>query len=253
MSPHPLLADKPSAKTPRTGRPRLPHLHLAYAVFLFLGGIVFAALNGFSPEESWGDSVTSYFFPLVPLVLRCRVLIARKEKQNPVGWISLAIGVAGLGPVFPAGYSRFALITPGLAAFRAAERLDGGVGLGRVGGRRRGLPRTGLPGRQAALRQLEARSLAGGGGGGDAFAAVAFKPGRFEFNPTGRKPVRVGRRRGFFSICCAAGVILLVMAVLVASTSLILSFIRSDGELRVQIKWLISAGSSVVMSHPRAR
>lgn len=60
-----------------------------YAAMLFAGGILFAGLNGFSPEQSWGDTVTSYFFPLVPFAFSAVGLVmVKRHSSNPVGWIS---------------------------------------------------------------------------------------------------------------------------------------------------------------------
>ena len=80
------------------------------------------------------------------------------------------------------------------------------------------------------------------------FGALAFEPGRLDFTPSTLNPFGVENAQLILDFL-AAGLILLPVAVLAALTSLVLRFVRSTGETRLQLKWLIAASSGVALSH----
>jgi hypothetical protein len=247
-APHPLLADPPE-RGHQPGK-LIAELLFGYAVALFVAGVVLAALNGFPPEQSWGDAVASFFFPLVPLAFAgAGLAMATRQAANPLGWICLAIGVAGLGPLFPSGYSRYTLVTnPGslplgeLSAWMEEWAWILWVALAGVSFLLR------FPdGKLLSDRWRYAMGL-GVAASAMSFAALAFEPGELDFNPSATNPFGLEIAPVLLDLL-SAGLILLPIAVLVALTSLILRFVRSRGEARLQLKWLIAASSGVAMSH----
>lgn len=246
-APHPLLAGDLDRTEPKSAV--LARVLFAYAALLFVGGVAFAVLNGFSPEESWSDFVTSFFFPLVPLAFAAAGLaIASREASSPLGWIALAVGIAGLGPLFPGGYARYATLTN-----------PGGLPLGDLSAWIEewswiAWALAGMfflllfpDGKLLSPRWKPAAAL-GAVASGMSFAAVAFQPGPLRFNPVASNPFGLAGADSLLDLL-AAGLVLLPVSLLIAGTSVVLRFLRSQGEQRLQVKWLIVAASAVAMAH----
>jgi two-component system NarL family sensor kinase len=249
MPPHPLLADDVSAPL-RPKSALLARGLFGYAALLFVGGILFVVLNGFPPEQSWGDTVTSYFFPLVPFAFSATGLtIAHRHGSNPIAWISLAIGIAGLGPIFPSGYAQYTLVTnPGALPFGPVSAWMeewGWITWAACAGIFFLLM---FPDGKLLSRRWKFAVWFGALASCMSFAAVAFKPGRLEFNPSAINPFG-WEGAGLIFDFLSAGLILLPIAILVAATSLVFRFLRSEGDARLQLKWLIAASAAVLMSH----
>ena len=249
MPPHPLLADDVTAPTRPTSA-LLARGLFGYAALLFVSGILFVVLNGFPAEQSWGDTVTSYFFPLVPFSFSAiGLVIAHRHRSNPIGWISLTIGIAGLGPIFPAGYAQYTLVThPAALPFGPVSAwmeewgwitwvASAGIFLLLM-----------FPDGKLLSRRWKLAVWFGALASGMSFAAIAFKPGRLAFNPSAINPFGL-EGGGLIFDFLSAGLILLPIAVLIAATSLLFRFLRSEGDARLQIKWLMSAIAAVVMTH----
>ena len=249
VPPHPLLAD--DVITPARPKSALLARGLfGYAALLFVGGILFVVLNGFPAEQSWGDTITSYFFPLVPFAFSAVGLaIAHRHRENPIGLISLLIGIAGLGPIFPAGYARYALLTnPGALPFGPLSAwieewgwitwvASAGIFFLLM-----------FPDGKLLSRRWKPAVWLGVLASFMSFAAIAFKPGGLDFNPSVINPFG-WEGAGLLLDFLSAGLVLLPIAILVAATSLIFRFLRSEGEARLQLKWLIAASAAVAMSH----
>lgn len=160
----------------------------------------------------------------------------------------LVIGVAGLGPIFPAGYAQFTLVTsPGALPFGPVSAwmeewgwitwvASAGIFFLLL-----------FPDGKLVSRRWRAAVWLGVLASAMSFAAIALKPGRLEFNPSALNPFGL-EDAGLLLDFLSAGLILLPISILVAATSVVLRFLRSEGETRLQLKWLLAASAAVAMT-----
>ena len=208
--------------------------------------VLYVAAGSVQPPSNWGTGGHSAVLVLVvpflafPLV---GALIASKRPKNPIGWICLAVGVIWMIMLTSTSYGWYGLVVrPGSVPFPAAIGSLGGwvwapaVGLlgtylillfpdGRLPSRR-WRPLAWLSG--AAILSVSAGS--------------ALTPGPVEgfsgiHNPFGLE------RYPWIADAAQSLTLLLPVCILASAMSLVLRFLRSQGEEREQIKWLAFAAS----------
>lgn len=219
---------------------------LVWTGVLFAGNYVFLAIDGDSVDD-WGEGAGSWFFPLIPLafaVVGC--LVASRHPKNPIGWIALAVGVGGAGPIFPSGYPQYALTDPGLPFTTLSAWLEEWAWVLWVAPA--GLFILLFPdGKLVSPRWRWAlwfwcfSTFA-------AIAAIALHPGPLSFNPEVRNPVGIEGMDPVMNVL-TAGVVLIPLSILAAASSLVVRYRRSRGEIRIQLKWLVTSVAIVAVTH----
>jgi hypothetical protein len=207
---------------------------------------LYIASGSMQPPSNWGTAGASgvliYVLPFLafPLV---GALIASNRPKNPIGWICLAIGIIWMIVPISTSYGVYGLVVrPGSVPFPAAiGSLAEWIWVPAVGllgiylillfpdGRlpsRRWRPVAWLSGAVIILVS----------------AGFALSPGPMEGLPGIRNPF--GLEKYPWVADATLGVILLLpLCILVSAVSLVLRFLRSEGEEREQIKWLAFAAS----------
>lgn len=221
---------------------------LGWTVVLFAGYYAFEAVNGGSLQD-WGDSAGNWVFPLIPLafaVVGC--LVASSHPGNSIGWIALAVGVGGLGPIFPNGYPHYTLTTnPGSLPFAAVsawmEEWAWVMWVAPAGLFILLFPDGNLvsPRWRWAL-WFWAFSTAG------AIASIALHPGPLSFNPEVRNPFGIEGLDQLMNVL-TAGVVLVPLSIVFSAASLVVRWRRSRGETRVQLKWFVASVALVALTH----
>ena len=206
---------------------------------------LYLATRSVQPPSSWGTGGVSiillFLLPFLafPLV---GALIASRRPQNPLGWICLAAGLLWMLANLTSGYGTYGLLVarPGSVPFPAAIGSLGewmwAPALGLLGtylillfpdGRlpsRRWRPLAWLSGAVIVLVNL----------------GTALTPGRLPDLGGVRNPF--GLEEYPWVADAAQGVTLLLpLCMLASALSLVLRFVRSGGEEREQIKWLVFA------------
>jgi len=223
---------------------------LGFAILLFAASHALSALNGGSDDADWGDNVIGVLFPLVPLAFAVvGSLVASRHPRNVIGWIALWVGIAGLGPIFPEGYTEYATVTnPGSLPFAefSAWMSEWSWTLW-----------VGPAGIFFILLFPDGKLLSPGWrwaawlGGLAIFlasAAIALHPGQLSVNPSIRNPFGLDRAGPLLELM-AAGIVLIPISILVAAGSLILRYRRSTGEARLQLKWFVASVVVVALAH----
>ena len=211
-----------------------------------VGIVLYLATLSVQPPSSWGtgglSAILYVYFPfLFPLV---GALIASRRPANHIGWICLAIGVLWMLSITSGAYALYGLrvATPGSVPFPAAiaslgQELGPATG-GLIGtylillfpdGRlpsRRWRPLAWLSG--AVIVLMSASSI--------------FTPKRLEDLGGVRNPFGLEQYPWVGEV--AQNIILLLpLCILASVASLVLRFLRSGGEERAQIKWLVFSAS----------
>ena len=197
------------------------------------------------PPSFWGtggfSAVLYVYLPFLafPLV---GALIASRRPENPIGWICLAVGIIWMIAIMSGSYARYGLLVarPGSVPFPAAI---GSLGeeLGPATG---GLIGTFLlllfpDGRLPSRRWRPLAWLSGAVIGLISVGGV-LAPGRLQDLGRVRNPFGL---EGYPWVGEATQIVLLLLplCILASATSLVLRFLRSQGEEREQIKWLAFA------------
>ena len=200
------------------------------------------------PPSSWGtgglSAVLYVYLPFLafPLV---GALIASKRPENPIGWICLAVGITWM--IIPAStsYGVYGLVVrPGSVPFPAAiGSLNEWIWVPTIGlfgiylillfpdGRlpsRRWRPLAWLSGVAIVLVS----------------AGSALSPGPMDGLPWIRNPFGL-EEHPWVADATLSLTLLLPQCILASAVSLVLRFLRSEGEEREQIKWLAFAASIV--------
>jgi hypothetical protein len=207
---------------------------------------LYIATRSVQPPSSWGtggDSAVLIFllpFLAFPMV---GALIASRRPNNPIGWICLAVGIFWMLITVSDAYGLYGLVVrPGSVPFPAAIGSLGewmwAPALGLLGTYLILLfPDGRLPSRRwRPLAWLSGAVIVLVSAGG------AIEPGPVEGLPGIRNPF--GLEEYPWVAEATQGVLLLLPVCILASAgSLVLRFLRSEGEEREQIKWLAFAAS----------
>jgi hypothetical protein len=208
--------------------------------------VLYIATRSVQPPSSWGTGGDSAVLILLLPFLAFPVvgaLIASRRPKNPIGWICLAVGIFWMMMLISTSYGLYGLVVePGSVPFPAAIASLGewmwvaAVGLlgiylvllfpeGRLPSRR-WRPLAWLSGAVIFL----------------ASAGFALSPGPMDSLP--RIPNPFGLEQYPWIADATLGVMLLVpLCILASALSLVMRFLRSEGEQREQIKWLAFAAS----------
>ena len=205
---------------------------------------LYIATRSVQPPSSWGtggDSAVLIFllpFLAFPMV---GALIASRRPKNPIGWICLAVGIIWMLITVSDAYGLYGLVVrPGSVPFPAA--------IGSLG-EWMWAPALGLLGTYLILlfpdgklpsRRWRPLAWLSGAVIFLVSASGAIEPGPVEGLPGIRNPF--GLEEYPWVADATQGVTLLLPVCILASAgSLVLRFLRSEGEEREQIKWLASA------------
>ena len=205
---------------------------------------LYIATRSVQPPSSWGtggDSAVLIFllpFLAFPMV---GALIASRRPKNPIGWICLAVGIFWMLITVSDAYGLYGLVVrPGSVPFPAAIGSLGewmwAPALGLLGTYLILLfPDGRLPSRRwRPLAWLSGAVIFLVSAGG------AIEPGPVEGLPGVRNPFGLEEYPWVWD--ATQGVILLLpVCILASAVSLVLRFLRSEGEEREQIKWLAFA------------
>jgi len=215
------------------------------SVAMFVANVVLYFLTlSVQPPTAWGTGglsvVVIFLLPFLafPLV---GALIASRRPKNPIGWICLAVGIFWMLANLTSGYGMYGLLArPGSVPFPAA--------IGSVG-EWMWVPAVGLlstylillfpDGKLPSRRWLPLAWLCGA----VIFlvsAGFALSPGPMDGLPGTRNPFGL-ENHPWVEDATLGGILLLPVCLLASAASLVLRFLRSEGEEREQIKWLAFA------------
>jgi hypothetical protein len=219
----------------------------ALALLLSAASIVlYVATRSMQPPSNWGtggdSAVLIVILPFLtfPLV---GALIASKRPNNPVGWICLAVGIIWMIMPISSSYGVYGLVVrPSSVPFPAA--------IGSLG-EWMWAPAVGLFGiylillfPDGRLPSRRWRPIAWLSGAVIVLVSAGFvlSPGPMDGLGGVRNPF--GLEKFPWLADATLGVMVLVpLCILVSAISLVLRFLRSEGEQREQIKWLAFAAS----------
>jgi hypothetical protein len=219
----------------------------ALALLLSAASIVlYVATRSMQPPSNWGtggdSAVLIVILPFLtfPLV---GALIASKRPNNPVGWICLAVGIIWMIMPISSSYGIYGLVVrPSSVPFPAA--------IGSLG-EWMWAPAVGLFGiylillfPDGRLPSRRWRPIAWLSGAVIVLVSAGFvlSPGPMDGLGGVRNPF--GLEKFPWLADATLGVMVLVpLCILVSAISLVLRFLRSEGEQREQIKWLAFAAS----------
>ncbi|MBA2725952.1 MAG: hypothetical protein H0U53_08185 [Actinobacteria bacterium] len=238
-----------------TAASRLAWGLFVFVALLFTAGIWLEVINVPPPDQlSWdGGTVSDFVFLAVifsfPVV---GALIASKHPDNVIGWIMIGIGfVQGVSEVLD-GYALYGLYTaPGsLPGPEYALALTNGAWALLVVPIVTFLllffPDGRLPSpRWRKVAYLSAFAMIG------TFLAITFTPGRTFVDlgyPRIRNPLGIEGLAGI-SDALHSVIILIPLSVALSAAAVVTRYRRSRGQLRLQMKWLATAGGVVAATY----
>ncbi|MDP8973714.1 MAG: hypothetical protein M3N45_11225 [Actinomycetota bacterium] len=206
--------------------------------------VLYVATGSVQPLSNWGtggvSGVLIFLLPFLafPLV---GTMIASRRPNNPIGWICLAVGIFWMLANLSSGYGMYGLLArPGSVPFPAA--------IGSLG-EWVWVPAVGLLGTYVILLFPDGRlpssrwrpvAWLSGAVIILASAGFALSPGPMDGLPGVRNPL--GLEKYPWVADATLGVMLLLpLCILASAVSLLVRFLRSEGEQREQIKWLAFA------------
>ncbi len=218
---------------------------LAWAVFdasllMFLGGLVLTVT--LLHQAIQVGSVPALLF-LAPSI--AGILIARRQPDNRIAWILLAIGaIVGFGAASEPYVEYGVGSHPGsLPAAGYVAAVSGGLWVPTLGLTSTYLVLLFPDGRLPSSRW---RPVAWASGITMSLLVLTFTfaPGTFEQNPTVRNPLGIDALKPALSVALVA-LPILPLCMLASAAGLIVRFRRSGGVERLQLKWLASAAAVV--------
>jgi hypothetical protein len=208
--------------------------------------VLYVATRSMQPPSNWGtggdSAVLIVILPFLtfPLV---GALIASKRPKNPVGWICLAVGIFWMIMPISSSYGVYGLVVrPSSVPFPAA--------IGSLG-EWMWAPAVGLFGiylillfPDGRLPSRRWRPLAWLSGAVIVLVSAGFvlSPGPMDGLGGVRNPFGL-EKFPWLADATLGVMVLLPLCILVSAISLVLRFLRSEGEQREQIKWLAFAAS----------
>jgi hypothetical protein len=208
--------------------------------------VLYVATRSMQPPSNWGtggdSAVLIVILPFLtfPLV---GALIASKRPNNPVGWICLAVGIFWMIMPISSSYGVYGLVVrPSSVPFPAA--------IGSLG-EWMWAPAVGLFGiylillfPDGRLPSRRWRPLAWLSGAVIVLVSAGFvlSPGPMDGLGGVRNPFGL-EKYPWLADATLGVMVLLPLCILVSAISLVLRFLRSEGEQREQIKWLAFAAS----------
>jgi hypothetical protein len=208
--------------------------------------VLYVATRSMQPPSNWGTggdgAVLIVILPFLtfPLV---GALIASKRPKNPVGWICLAVGIFWMIMPISSSYGVYGLVVrPSSLPFPAA--------IGSLG-EWMWAPAVGLFGiylillfPDGRLPSRRWRPLAWLSGAVIVLVSAGFvlSPGPMDGLGGVRNPFGL-EKFPWLADATLGVMVLLPLCILVSAISLVLRFLRSEGEQREQIKWLAFAAS----------
>jgi uncharacterized membrane protein len=217
---------------------------------LYLAGMAFSVLNlgENHPELSALDPVVLVFFSF-PVV---GVLVATRRPRNPIGWILLGIGFSWGLYVFLSGYSLYALVVDKGALPRAdlSLALNSWTWVPAVGLMGTFLillfPNGRLPSmRWRPLAWLSALVLV------ILSISGVIMPGEFANSGFSNvtNPLGIEALRPIIAAIDVVGLVLLLVCIVASAASAGLRFRRSQGQERLQLKWLAAGAATATASY----
>ena len=223
----------------------------AFSVTLFLAAVALHILTlPVRPPSSWGTGGISTplwaILPFLPFSIVGALIVSRRP-TNPIGWISLAVGIAWMLGMATGSYGLYGvrMATPGAAPYPAA-----------VGSLAEFLPPTALllgaflillfpDGRPPSIRWRPVAWLCGAVIVTNVVVTI-LAPGPLSELRNVRNPFGL---EGHPWLADAIGLIglLFPICLLASASSLIVRYLRSGEEVREQIKWLAFAASIVAL------
>jgi hypothetical protein len=215
------------------------------SVAMFIANVVLYFLTrSVQPPPSWGTGGLSVVLILLlpflafPLV---GALIASRRPNNPIGWICLAVGIFWMLANLTSGYGMYGLLArPGSVPFPAA--------IGSLG-EWMWVPAVGLlstylilrfPDGKLPSRRWRLLTWLSGAVIILVSAGFALSPGPMDGLPGISNPFGL-EKYPWVEDATLGGILLLPLCILASAISLVLRFLRSEGEEREQIKWLAFA------------
>jgi signal transduction histidine kinase len=228
------------------GSPQTTSRRLVWATFV---AIVVTYVAGLSLDIVSGSvdlfGVFTFVFPLAG------IFVLTKQPRNRIGWVLLAIGLLGAFGAILTSYSEYGLkikpgSLPGPAVAEAIAQPMWAPLIGMVGIYLLLLfPDGHLPSpRWKKVAWLGAIGIAG------AWILIALGPGKIDGAPIPdlENPIGIEGLRDFEPLVFAF-VILIPASIVASAVSLVQRFRRSEGTLRLQLKWLTTAGAFVAVAY----
>jgi hypothetical protein len=226
-------------------------MRLAFAatVVMVVATTVLTVLNDAHPTNDWGTGLNGVIGGAVAVVFGFVGALIARRRDNPIGWILLAIGLGIAFAEVAAQYAYYAVKTePGaLPAGEFAASLGDWdyywfVGLlaiqlplvfpsGRLGGRRARI----VSGLGAAAVVL-------------ASATTALMPGELASIPGITNPVGIDGAEDALEAIGSLGYFVYVVAILAAAAAMVRRFRRATGIERLHLKWFALAAAGIAIS-----
>ncbi|HEX8099109.1 MAG TPA: GAF domain-containing sensor histidine kinase [Actinomycetota bacterium] len=223
-------------KSERTAR------RLAWAIFIAVAlSVVIGAAVEIVAHAVDGFGILTFLFPLAG------IFVLSRQPTNRIGWVLLAIGVVIAVGALLAAYALWGLrVHPGslpgadVAAVLAAPLWAPVIGI-------MGIYLLLLfPDGRLPSPRWKVVAWLGGVGIVGTVVMIAFHPGRIDSPPLPRveNPLGVDAVGGLGSLLFAF-IALIPISILASAASVIRRFRRSEGTLRLQLKWLTAAATAV--------
>jgi signal transduction histidine kinase len=219
----------------------------ALCLALFLAAVALTLASGVTSEPAWGSELGGAVWALSMVNFAIvGVLILRAQPSNSVGWTALAIGLAVQLGTFSGSYRDFVFLgdhrLPAASVIAWVAEWEWVLWVGAAGIYFLLL----FPNGHVLTHRWRAIGWLGALGMTIAFIVTAFLPGRLTSAPYLRNPLGIEGARSTLE-ALAVGIVLIPFSIVGAGASLLVRFRKSSGELRLQLRWLATAGAVVAL------